>query len=85
MKPEVNIGGIVVLVRMPGKDRVIGHIDKDEIFKKLSEICNKVEIDGPYPNGVYAITVDCTWKNPGGRTKLVKDLVEKYYTEKNEN
>ena len=79
MKPEVYIGGIVVLVTMPGTDKVIGTIDEESLCKELAKTCNRVELDGPFVNGTYAITVDCTWRNPGARVALIRKLVEKYY------
>ena len=83
MKPEAHVGGIVVLITMPGTDRVIGRLDRDLFFDELSANCEHAEMEGPLVNGVYAVTVDCTWKNPGARIALVRKLAEKHYHEDN--
>lgn len=85
VKPEIQIGGIVVIITMPKTDKVIGTIDKESICNELAKTCNKIKLDGPFVDGVYTITVDCTWRNLGARVALVKKLVEKYYNPEQED
>jgi len=84
IQPEVKIGGIVVLIDMPGDDWVIGEIDEDSLYDDLMHHYDHFESSGLIVNGVYALTIE-TREPPEETIEYVKSLVKKYYRQENNN